>query len=268
MASVNPPVLSVENVSLAKNGHLLLEDITFTADCGELVAVVGPNGAGKSSLLKACCREWLPGGGSILLNGRDLGDWQPVERARVLAILPQASSLGFAYTAREVIALGRTPHTTGRQRDAAVIDELVHALQLDTLADTLYTRLSGGEKQRVQLGRVLAQVWDATPEQPALLLLDEPLAALDMKYQAGLMAILGQRGDRGLAVVMVMHDLNAAMAHADRLLALKAGRQLFFGESEHISDARLFSDLFDLDLAMFEPFGNRGRVFYPQAGRP
>ncbi len=174
--------------------------------------------------------EQSPGTGDITFLERPITAWSPAELARRRAVLPQEAVAGFALTAREVVTMGRLPH--GRpEHDAAVIAEAMHAVDIESLAARDYRHLSGGEKQRVQLARVLAQLHEA---EPGLLLLDEPTSALDLGHQQELVRLLRRIAAQGRAVLAVLHDLNLAAACADRITLLVDGRQLTTGTPEQV----------------------------------
>src|SRR5690606_30702081 len=148
---------------------------------GERLAVIGPNGAGKTSLLRAMAGDLPPARGQVLLQGRAIDELSLQEKARRVAVLPQLSGLNFPFSVAEVVMLGRSPHASGAQRDGEIVREAMLSLGLLHLQERLYTKLSGGEKQRVQLARVIAQLWpeDGAREKGSVLLLDEPSSALD-----------------------------------------------------------------------------------------
>lgn len=218
-------LLQLAGVSLRRGGCTLLEGVDLQLAVGEFVAVLGPNGAGKSTLLRAITGEWTADG-EVRVAGRPRAHWDREALARRLAVMTQQPQLGFAFTVREVVALGRLPHRgAGAEADRRVVDAVLAALDLSALADRSYLQLSGGERQRVQFARVAAQIWEpATPAEPSLLLLDEPTSALDLAQQHSLLALVERLRGRGTGVLAVMHDLNLAARHADRILLLKAGR--------------------------------------------
>lgn len=170
-------MLRAEQLDVLRGGKQVLAGVDLELRPGEVLGVLGPNGAGKSSLLGALCGEVPTAGGHVSLDGRALAEWTGPERARRLAVLPQSSTLSFAFRVEEVVAMGRMPHDTGRERDAEVVAEALIAADASHLAGRSYLALSGGERQRVHLARVLAQLWPGAAGQ--ILLLDEPTSALD-----------------------------------------------------------------------------------------
>lgn len=215
-------MLDVQGLRLDRGGVTVLRDIDLSLAPGQVLGVLGPNGAGKSSLLGALCGELVPDRGQVRLHGRSLADWPGQERARCLAVLPQVSSLGFAFRVEEVVGLGRLPHGTGQRRDQQIVEAALRAADASHLADRSYLALSGGERQRVHLARVMAQLWPG--EEGATLLLDEPTSMLDPLHQHTTLQAVRAFADRGAAVLVILHDLNLAARYCDRILLLEQGR--------------------------------------------
>jgi iron complex transport system ATP-binding protein len=241
-------VIRLEKVSAAPWGSILLEDISLTLDAGRVLGIIGPNGAGKSTLLKAISGDFPIAEGNLTLQGRPHGAWQPQDLARNMAFLPQLSLLNFPYTVQEVVLLGRIPHNTGNAIDREVLDEVLAATDIESLRARLYTQLSGGEKQRVQLARIFAQVWDRDSLEGKLLLLDEPTAALDLNHQQQIAAVIAELAARGCATALVIHDVNVIAGIADQVLALRSGRQVAVGTPEQVLTESLFRDVFEVDV--------------------
>lgn len=221
--------LEIDGLVVARGGRTLLHAIDFRVAPGALLGVIGANGAGKSSLLQAIVGDLPAQAGAVKFDGRAVARYPRRERARRIAYLAQTSALAFPLSARDVIALARSPHASGRTADAEIIAAAAAATDITHLLERAYTRLSGGEQQRVQLARVLAQVWRAEDAGDRLLLLDEPVAALDIGHQSRILRALRALAATGVAVVFVGHDVSLAAAHADRLLALADGRVAALG---------------------------------------
>ncbi|MDC0723061.1 heme ABC transporter ATP-binding protein [Nannocystis bainbridge] len=232
----------------------LLRDLSLVAECARVLAVVGPSGAGKSTLLRVWAGEQAPSAGELRFDGRPLAQVHPTSLARMRAVLPQASALRFPLTALEVATLGRLPHP-GRgetRRDRDIAWAALELAEVAHLAERLAPTLSGGEQQRVQLARVLAQIWEPSPEHPRrYLLLDEPTANLDPGHAVRILARLRQFvRATDTALVLVLHDLGAASQCADDLALLHAGRCVAHGEpADVLTPERLeacFGARFDL----------------------
>ena len=213
----------------------------------KLTCLLGPNGAGKSSLLRLLAGEWLPGSGQVTFLGKALPDWDRRALARHRAVLPQRVRVAFPFTVEEVVRLGRSPYDGREHRrttDQAVADALA-AFELSALASRPYTRLSGGEQQRVHLARVFAQVDAQTGDlSEKTLLLDEPLNNLDMEHQYGLLALLRRLTDRGALILAVLHDLNLAFRFADQVVLLDQGRVEAHGAPYEVLTESLLSRVF------------------------
>ncbi len=236
-------LLQVQNLGVNIGGCEVLSGIDLDIRVGEVVALVGPNGSGKTTLIKTLAGEQRLDQGEIFLHEKHLNNWPVRDLARSLAVLPQKSVLDFPFTAREVVGLARTPHDTGRKVDARIVSEVLDYLDAAYLADRLYPRLSGGEQQRIQLARVLAQIW-GEQELPRLLILDEPSSYFDLAHQQMLVELVARLADRGIAVLMSLHDINMAMACADRIAVLCAGRLQAFGTAQEVITTEMLRSVF------------------------
>ncbi|MCL6268847.1 heme ABC transporter ATP-binding protein [Sansalvadorimonas sp. 2012CJ34-2] len=242
--------LDVKNVSVRLGNHQLLEDVSFLAEPGEVVAILGPNGAGKTTLFRVITDELKPDSGNVLLHGTPVQYWAPEQRAQVVGILPQSSSLNFPFTVQEVVLLGRSPCSTSSEQNDQYVKEALEKVDAWHLQDRNYTTLSGGEKQRVHLARVLVQIW-TEPEQGArLLLLDEPTSALDPAHQHQTLRIAREFARHRVAVVVILHDLNLASQYADRLVLLSKGRLQAHGKPEKVLTKELLKQLLDIDVCI------------------
>jgi iron complex transport system ATP-binding protein len=222
-------MIRAEAVSVRLGGRPLLHQVELALEPGKVMAVVGPNGAGKSTLLRLLSGELRPSAGKVTVAGRDIRDWTARDLARRRAVVSQKVALTFPMTAAEVVALGRLPWrgTPGSSRDDDAVREGLRAAGVTHLALRAYATLSGGEQQRVQVARALAQLDGA--ESPAALLLDEPTASLDAAHRATVLHLLRQLAARGLAVLVVLHDLNEADFVADQVAVLMDGRRQALG---------------------------------------
>lgn len=215
-------MLEVQGLHLRRGNNEVLQDINLQLVPGQVLGVLGPNGAGKSSLLSVLCGELTPDQGRVTLQGQALDAWPGPARAQRLAVLPQISSLGFAFSVQEVVGLGRLPHASGQQRDREIVEAALRAADAGHLVERSYLALSGGERQRVHLARVLAQLWPG--EQGSTPLLDEPTSMLDPLHQHTTLQAVRSFADRGAAVLVILHDLNLAARYCDRILLLHQGR--------------------------------------------
>ena len=227
-----PGLLSAADVTVTRGGATLLSRVSVDVVPGEFLALLGENGAGKSTLIRVLAGEIDPQRGAARMNGRALRAWHPAARARVRAVLPQEHHVTFGFTAIEVALLGRHPHCGGApgRCDHAIAREALARVGVDGLAHRLVGTLSGGERARVQLARVLAQVWEPSRDGPRYLLLDEPVASLDLFHQHEVMELARALAhDEGLGVAASVHDLNLAGRYADHAVMLKRGEVLAEG---------------------------------------
>jgi iron complex transport system ATP-binding protein len=214
-------VLRVGELQVGRRGGFCLRLDDWRVAAGEVHGVLGTNGAGKSTLLRALCGEEITSG-SVFFHGRALEDWPALERARHLGVLPQASSLNFAFSAGEVVRLGLTPLSLGWRDAQLELRRVMRLTDCEHLADRPYPQLSGGERQRVHLARVLLQLCQA--QQPPLLLLDEPTSAQDLGQQHRLLTLARELAtERDYVVVAILHDLNHALRYTDACLLLDRG---------------------------------------------
>jgi len=205
----------------------ILQGVDFRARPGELTAIVGPNGSGKTTLLRALTGDLSPGG-RVRLNGQDIATLRPWVLAGLRGVLPQVTPLAFPFTAAEVVRLGLTGGIEAAEAD--LVPRALARVGLAGFEHRYYQELSGGEQQRVQLARVLAQVWHPTAHgQPRWLFLDEPVSSLDIGHQLQVMRVARDHAERGGGVVAVMHDLNLTAMFADRVALLAEGRVLGHG---------------------------------------
>jgi iron complex transport system ATP-binding protein len=237
-------VICAAGISVRLGGRAVLRDVSLRARVGEVLAIVGPNGAGKSTLLSVLAGELRPPTGAVTLDGRPLAAWSRLELARRRALLEQHSPLAAALRVEDVVLLGRAPHGTP-SRDRELARQALDDVGLAALASRDYVRLSGGERQRVQLARVLAQLWDVDD---ALLLLDEPVSALDVGAQHHILTRARDRATRGAAVIVTLHDLNLTAQYADRVVLLDAGRVVAEGPPDRVLEPTTISDVYGWDM--------------------
>jgi iron complex transport system ATP-binding protein len=240
-------MLRTDELRFAMHGRELLAPLSVAFQPGRLHAVFGPNGAGKSTLLRLLAREWTPTDGRITLDDRTLADWPAHALARRRAMLPQHHTLSFPFSAAEVVALGRL-HAERRTpaRERQIVGDALAACGADALASRSYAQLSGGERARVQLARVLAQIWEAAHDQPRYLLLDEPTAHLDLAFQHACLRLAREWVARDVCVIAVLHDPNLVLGYADDVLVLDHGRVRAQGKPSAVLGAALMHDIYGL----------------------
>jgi iron complex transport system ATP-binding protein len=250
-------MLRTQNLQIRRGPKIVLTDITLELKPGEVLGVLGPNGAGKSTLLGALCGELRAHQGSVWLDERELSDWTGTSRAQRLAVLPQVSTLDFAFRVEEVVGMGRLPHQSGRVRDDEIVAAALHAADAGHLSGRSYLALSGGERQRVHLARVLAQLWPGEAGQT--LLLDEPTSMLDPLHQHTTLQAVREFANRGAAVLVILHDLNLAARYCDRLLLLDGGRPVALDTPEQVLRPEPLKAVFGLEVLVQQ---------HPERGHP
>ena len=223
----------VSDISLSLHGKKILCDINLTLRPGRFVAVVGPNGAGKSSLLKVMAQEYTNYIGSIVINKKASKAYGPKELSHVRAVLSQQSSVQFQFTAEQIILLGRHAHLTTKGENLKIAEEVMSLTDTFRLRERIYPTLSGGEKQRIQFARVLAQVWEDTGF-PRYILLDEPTSSLDIAQQQNMFGLAKSICERNIGILAIVHDLNQAVQYADELYFLRNGKIIASGEPHDV----------------------------------
>jgi iron complex transport system ATP-binding protein len=229
--------IGAEGVSLRFGARYVVEGLSLETRSGELVGVIGPNGAGKSSFLRLLACLLPPDTGVILIEGHDVARCPPGDVARRVASVPQNTTIDFAFAAREIVLMGRHPHL-GRfavesERDLQIVEHAMAQTGTVAFAERSIATLSGGERQLVLIAKALAQ-------QPHVLLLDEPVASLDIRHQLDVLNLVRRQVVEGVATIVVLHDLNLAARFCDRLILMAHGRILAMGTpSEVLTEATL-----------------------------
>jgi len=231
-------------VSVGKAQLLAPTDLRLRA--GELVCVAGPNGAGKSTLVRVLAGALTPSSGQVSFLGRPLASFSASERARRRAVVSQRSEIAFGFSCREVVLLGRHPHSElaeGR-RDLEAVERALARVEVGHLAERDVTTLSSGERQRVEIARALAQLDSDLPPAETALLLDEPTSNLDLAHQHSVLGLARAASREGRLVLAVLHDLNLAAQYADRLVLLDAGRLAADGSPRAVLTSELIWSVF------------------------
>ncbi|MDR0622609.1 MAG: ABC transporter ATP-binding protein [Deltaproteobacteria bacterium] len=241
------PALSAKDVSFSHGPRTVVKNLSLDLYPGRHYILAGPNGAGKSTVLDLLTKLKKPDSGEILLDGRPLASFKAPELAKSIALAPQSSNFGFAFTVREVVRLGRKPHQGPFGRlgpgDERAVEEAIEKLHLGHLADKSVTGLSGGEAQRVVLARTLAQ---DTP----IILLDEPTGSLDVAQALDFMETLRDLAQNGRLVVTVSHDLTLAATYAGQIVFMADGRLVAAGTREETLTPELLARVFEAEASV------------------
>lgn len=250
-------IIEVQGLSKHYGEKHVLQDVDFAVKSGEWVGIIGPNGSGKSTLLSLLSGVDRPTSGSIQLAGQMLGTYKRRALSQMMAVLQQEALPPLGFTVREVVEMGRFPFQSwlgSESEDSGeIVDRIMEKLQLTELADHPLDRISGGQRQRTALAKLMVQ-------SPSVVLLDEPTTYLDIHYQVQFMDIVREwQQDCGLTVVSVLHDLNLASLYCDRLVVIHGGGIAAQGTPEQIMTTELLSRIFATETTV---------VPHPDTGRP
>jgi iron complex transport system ATP-binding protein len=256
------PALWLEHVSARypRAPYLALEDASLHVEEGRVAALLGANGSGKSTLLRVAAGLLEPSSGYVRILARDMREFDRRELARIVAIVPQMSTVALGFRVRQVVAMGRAPHQgrwmREREEDRARIDRALEQCDLARLAHRRVEELSGGEQRRVALARALAQ-------EPRVLLLDEPSAFLDLRHRLDLHDLLAQIAsvDR-IACIVAMHELDAAARIATQVLMLRAGHVVGAGSPEEVMTPERLRQTFDVEVEVSLHARSRQKQFF------
>lgn len=257
--------IRVENLAFAYDGRPVIEGITLGVKAGELLVLVGPNGSGKTTLLRAISGVLPPGQGAVYLDFDDhhpqmVTELSARELARSLAVVEQEVHVAFDFTVREIVSLGRLPHAHKLKPfsvpDQRKVEEAMQRVEIEQFSDRTIHALSSGERQRVFLAMALAQ-------EPNVLLLDEPTAHLDLKYQIEIMELIRALADQGLTVIAAVHDLNLAARYSDRVAVLSRGQLVSCGPSREVLTKELIGTVWGVEVQILKD--QAGLWITPQA---
>jgi len=242
--------LQARSITVERSGRRLLDSVSLTIGWGEVVALIGPNGAGKSTLLKALSGALNPTKGAATFAGREMWEIPPAERARVIGVLPQESSLALPFTSLEVVSIGcQAGGAHGANSDQVARQALAEA-DVEHLSERIYTTLSGGERQRVHLARVLAQLWNSRNRE-RYFLFDEPTSSLDLAHQHRMLSLARGVAAEGAGVLVILHDLNLAAQYADRVALLHRGQLIAEGVPDQVLTPDVLDAAFDVTTCVF-----------------
>ncbi len=238
----------------------VIESASLTAEPGEFITLLGPNGSGKSTLLKTMAGVLKRQGGSVILGEKDLKDYKPLQKARLISNLPQNPKAPADVTVEQLVSYGRTPYTGIFQKDiesAAIREWAMAETGVLQFKDRLLKTLSGGERQRVWISMCLCQ-------KTRIILLDEPTTSLDIKHQEEVLKTLEKlKKEHGITVMCVLHDINHAIKYSDRVAMLKKGKILYSGHPEEVITEESIMDVFGVEGNLTEIPGKKRKYFIP-----
>jgi heme transport system ATP-binding protein len=247
-------MIKVEQLNYRVNTAQVLNNININISSAKVTTILGPNGAGKTSLLKCLSGTIKNYNGSIKYNGKDIHDYTLAELAKTRAVLSQANPVNFPFSVSEIVMMGRNPylHQSNIKNDLEIVNELLNQVDAYQLKDRIFPTLSGGEQQRVQLARVLAQVWE---QNNTTLFLDEPTSALDLKHQHQILQLVNKlANENSMSVICILHDLNLATYYADEAILMLDGGIFESGEINHTLTELNLEHVYQLPKDMIKQF--------------
>jgi len=251
--------VELKNVSLSYGSNVVVDMLSFAVERGEFFMIIGPNGAGKSSLLKLLAGIEKPQSGVIDILGKPRREYSARDLARIVALVAQQPPVDFPFSVAETVLMGRSPHLGllggEGEKDYRLVEEAMSFVDVTRFAGRRLNQLSGGERQRVMIARAICQ-------EPKIMLLDEPTAALDPAHQLTIMDLMERlRREKGITIVMVSHDLNLAALYANRLVMMKNGQIVVSGKPADVFTQDNLEKGYECKLAIDEsPLGNVPRI--------
>jgi iron complex transport system ATP-binding protein len=245
-------MLNASHISYKVGSKSILRNVSAEFHAGEFNMILGPNGSGKSTFLKIFSGDLKAENGSIQYDGTGLNTISKESLARKRAVMSQHSELGFPLMVEEVIMMGRYPHFNfiPAKKDYQICEEVMYRMDLTSFRDRNYLSLSGGEKQRVQFARVLAQIWEIPENGIRYLMLDEPLSSLDISYQHEFLRLAEELLGRHTVLIAILHDINLAVQYADRLFFLKDGEMIADGKPAQVLNEELIQHVFGIKASI------------------
>tara|TARA_B100001287_G_scaffold267201_1_gene262037 strand:+ start:4159 stop:4944 length:786 start_codon:yes stop_codon:yes gene_type:complete len=253
----NKNLLEIKSIFFKIKEKLILNDISLDVKSGDMVSIIGPNGSGKTTMLKAISNEVKISDGEIIFNKKNINNWDISELANEKSVLSQSSNLVFPFTVIDIVKMGRFPikKKGNLVQENNLCEKILDIFDLTDYVNQNYITLSGGEKQRVQLARVVAQIWSEDYSEK-ILLLDEPTSYLDIKHQYLLFNFLKTLNDKGLTIMMVLHDLNHAISNSNKVAVLKNSQLISYGDTKKVITENLINKVFEIDLKLINYEGN------------
>ena len=258
-------MLRTENISFSVGKKQILKNVSASFLPGEFNMILGPNGSGKSSFLKIFSGEINKFQGNVLYEDKKIKELRKEELAKKRAVMSQQADLGFPLLVEEVVMMGRYPHFTfnPNKKDITICSEVIERMNLVEFKERNYLTLSGGEKQRVQYARVLAQVWEKPTDSYRYLFLDEPLNSLDISYQHEFLQVAVELIKDHTVLIAVMHDINLAAHYADNLFFFKEGELVVHGKPKDILSAGMIEKVFNIKTTVIEnPVTGKPLIIY------
>lgn len=251
-------MIVVKDLIKKYSNKTVVDNVSINIEKGKITSFIGPNGAGKSTALSMITRLMKKDGGKIIIDGKNLDEWNNKELSKKIAILKQSNNINLKLTIRELVSFGRFPHSQGRltDEDNKYIDEAIEYMKLKNIEDKYLDELSGGQRQRAYIAMVIAQNTE-------YVFLDEPLNNLDMKHSVEMMKVLRNLCDElGKTVVLVMHDINYTSCYSDYIVALKDGKIASYGTRDEIINKETLESIYEMEFNITEINGEKICVYF------
>jgi len=258
-------MLKVENVHYNIGSKKILNGISIDFEPGLFHVILGPNGSGKSTFLKVFSGEYKPAKGEVFYDNKNVFSMSKTAVAQRRAVMSQQSELQFPLTVAEIVMMGRYPHFNYKPsaKDKAICDEIIQKMNINDFLERDYLTLSGGEKQRVQFARTLAQIWEKPEDGSRYFFLDEPINNLDIYYQHQFLQAAKAFTDDKTVTIAVLHDINLAVQYADTISLMKDGKLLYHGHPQQMITPELIQEVFAIPVEiMLHPSSQKPILYY------
>lgn len=250
-------MLEVKNIDYFIGSQQLLKNVSLNFEKNQFAVIMGQNGAGKTTLLKILAGSVRPSSGEVFLFDKKLTAYGKVELAQRRAVLSQQYDITFPITVEEIVMMGRYPHFKDlpERSDKEIVLKSLDMMGVYNFRQRDYNTLSGGEAQKVQMARVISQIWQEESCDPKILFLDEPVSSLDMHYQHIILKLVKEYSSRNILVVGVIHDINLAFEYADRVIFMKNGSVVKSYETKEKIDPEIIKEVFEVEIGILNnPF--------------
>jgi iron complex transport system ATP-binding protein len=248
-------MVEARQVTFKAGNQIILQETSVLFEKGMFHVIMGSNGAGKSTLMRLLAGDENPSSGIIFLENKPLARFSRRELAIKRSVLSQQYNIAFPHTVREIVTMGRYPYFSGRPsvKDINTISSTMQMMDVDHLANRQYHTLSGGEAQKVQMARVLAQIDPVDNSESKVLFLDEPVSHLDIRFQYQLLEAAKKLCERNITVIAILHDINLAMTFAERILFLKSGKLIYDLRGPADVSPEMIKEVFDMPARIIYP---------------
>ena len=257
-------MLKAESISFRIGDKYLLQQNTVDFEIGKFHVIMGSNGAGKTTLLKLLAGDQKPSSGKIILFEKELNHFSKKELATKRGVLSQHYNINFPISVNAIVLMGRYPYFQNNpgSNDLAICKQTMQLMDVYDLAERDYNTLSGGEAQKVQMSRVLSQIWEAKESEQKLLFLDEPVSHLDIKYQYQLLTAAKNLCKQNTTVIAILHDVNLSIAYADRILFMKQGKIIHATTELSKISKEVIHEVFDVSSSILHPPNHKPVVIF------